>query len=271
MMLQKTKGINAIPIVFSLAVVVFLVFGVFFVQNYLMQETLKERSSQLRENVVQIKANLEQGLSMYWYETDAITGFVEEELVVKDKEDIVAEIKSLEERFNTHSFGARIVLLDSQGYLYTNTKEVGVWNDVIKLVDGAERNTFVTNSNSIDGTYLAFAEKLDKQIVIDDSGKTISHVVLLKDISTLKDFYSTEAFEGMAATYIIRTDGIIAYNDSEDILDVRNMYKTLESAEYIQGRSFNDVMLQLQNEGVAVAKGMLTFFRTKSPMLQGRG
>ncbi len=257
MMQQKPKSQNIIPVVFTLVVVLFLVLGVFFIQNFLMQETLKERSNQLKEMVVQVKANLEQGLSMYWYEVEALSNSIEED-EFGDKEDIVSGIAELERHFNTQEFGSRIVLIDSQGYLYTSEKEAGIWNDVGKLSDGAERHIFVTNSSSIKGTYLAFVQKLNTPRPIEASGRTITYVALLKDIVTLKDYYSTESFEGKAATYIIRPDGIVAYHDAEeDILDARNIYKALNNATYVQGGSFEGVKEQLDNEGVAVADVMI--------------
>ncbi|MDD6768582.1 MAG: response regulator [Coriobacteriaceae bacterium] len=255
---METKNRYLIPVVLAAVIVLALIAGTVFIQSFLTQKTVDERSSQLQEMVVQIRANLDTGISMYWHEVDGIANTIEQKDSLASAEAVCAKVAALEKQFETKAFGSKIALLDSQGYLYTSEREVGIWNDVKKLADGAERHTFVSNSDSIEGTFLTFVRKLESPVRIGSTGKSVAYVALMKDIAGVRTFYSTSSFGGAASTFIIRPDGILAYQDDEyDILDVRNVYKALESAEYVQGGSFELVLQQLEQEGVAVADVMI--------------
>ena len=68
-----------------------------------------------------------------------------------------------------------------------------------------------------------------------------THVVLLKDIQTMKQYYTTTTYGGRAATYIIKENGTLAYFDAEedDVIGARNIYKALREAKHVQGRTFD--------------------------------
>ena len=62
-------------------------------------------------------------------------------------------------------------------------------------------------------------------------------------------YYTTTTYGGKAATYIIKKNGTLAYfdADSDDVIGARNVYKALEEAEYVQGRSFDIIKEQLDS------------------------
>lgn len=86
-----------------------------------------------------------------------------------------------------------------------------------------------------------------------------THIVLLKDIQTVKQYYTTTTYGGSAATYIIKKNGTLAYfdADNDDVIGARNIYKALEEAEYVQGRSFEMIKEQLERNGIAAANILL--------------
>ena len=86
-----------------------------------------------------------------------------------------------------------------------------------------------------------------------------THIVLLKDIQTVKQYYTTTTYGGSAATYIIKKNGTLAYYDadSDDVIGARNIYKALEEAEYVQGRNFEMIKEQLDRDGIAAANILL--------------
>ena len=86
-----------------------------------------------------------------------------------------------------------------------------------------------------------------------------THIVLLKDIQTVKQYYTTTTYGGSAATYIIKKNGTLAYfdADNDDVIGARNIYKALEEAEYVQGRSFEMIKEQLDRNGIAAANILL--------------
>ncbi|MGM9582334.1 MAG: hybrid sensor histidine kinase/response regulator, partial [Phascolarctobacterium sp.] len=141
---------------------------------------------------------------------------------------------------------------------YTTDGEVGIWNDLKYLADGAVKHTFVTDTSNVKGTYLAFSHKLQSKVG-SESGLRFSHMVLLKEISTIRKYYTTESYGGHAATYIINRNGTLAYYDAdnEDILGVRNVFKALREGTYTGSKDFDKMLQQLNNDGIATASVLL--------------
>lgn len=110
----------------------------------------------------------------------------------------------------------------------------------------------------MDGTFLAFSQKLDDPITVGADEKRFTHFVLLKEMDSLKKYYTTETYGGNAATYIIKKNGTMAYYDADadDIFGVRNIFKAPEEAEYIQDTDFNAIRERLAADGIAAANIM---------------
>lgn len=94
-----------------------------------------------------------------------------------------------------------MALLDTIGTAYLHDGPVGIWDDIGRLADGKERHTFVSDTSNVEGTFLAFSKKLESPITVGEDDTRFTHLVLLKDIATLKKYYTTETYGGNAATY----------------------------------------------------------------------
>ena len=151
------------------------------------------------------------------------------------------------------------MFLDEQGTAYLSDGPAGIWYDVSHLLDENKRHTFVSETDTIDGSFLVFSQELDFPITMGEDHIRFTHIVLLKDIQTVKQYYTTTTYGGKAATYIIKKNGTLAYYDadSDDVIGARNIYKALEEAEYIQGRSFGMLKEQLDREGIVAANILL--------------
>lgn len=161
------------------------------------------------------------------------------------------DIGMLERDFCTNLYGCRVMLLDTMGTAHLVDGDKGIWDDIGRLADGEERHTFVSDTSNVDGTFLAFSQKLDRPVIVGEDKNRFTHLVLLKDIETLKQYYTTESYGGNAATYIIKENGTLAYYDAQDdIIGAKNIFKSLEKAEYVQNRSFNEIREHLNSEGV---------------------
>lgn len=246
----------------SITTVVILVFslvlGTFFIRNSLMKLMIAERSSQLEEMVTQIQANLDSGLQNHWNLVAGLEHAVQERYFA-DSRNLCEYISSLEQIFCTDMYGSRVMLLDEQGTAYLREGAVGIWKDVDHLIDEKKRHTFVSETDNIDGCFLVFAQELDHSVTMGENDTRFTHVVLLKDIQTLKQYYTTTTYGGRAATYIVRKNGTMAYFDSgdADVISARNIYKALNEAEYVQEQSFETVKENLERDGVATANILL--------------
>ena len=194
----------------------------------LMKLTIDERSSQLEEIVTQIRANLNSGLQTHWHLVAGLNNAVQGEHY-QDSQAVSDSIAHLENDFCTELYGCRVMLLDAQGTAYLSDGPAGIWYDVSHLIDGNSRHTFVSETDTIDGSFLVFAQELDSPITMGEENVRFTHIVLLKDIRTMKQYYTTETYGGSAATYVIRGNGTLTYYDAEedDVIGARNVYKAL--------------------------------------------
>ena len=243
--------------IFILSLITLLVLGGFYLRSFFMKQAEQERSSQLEEMSSQLRVNLHYNLETHWNLVASIKDYVNAQSF-SSKEQAQQGIKEAEGIFHTELYGCRIMLLDAMGRGYTTDGEVGIWDDLKYLADGAVKHTFVTDTSNVKGTYLAFSHKL--QITSDsERGLRFTHMVLLKEISTIRKYYTTESYGGHAATYIINRNGTLAYYDAdiEDILGVRNVFKALREGTYSGSKDFATMREQLNNYGIATASVLL--------------
>ena len=250
--MSKRRNITKyfIPALFAFVLTAALGVGVLYIRSYMMKQTVQERSSQLEEMTSQIRTNLDIGLETHWNLVTGIKGTVEG-TYYKDEQELMEDIGVLEKEFCTDLYGCRVMLLDTMGTAHLVDGDKGIWDDIGRLADGEERHTFVSDTSNVDGTFLAFTQKLNQPVIVGEDKNRFTHLVLLKDIETLKQYYTTESYGGNAATYIIKENGTLAYYDAQDdIIGVKNIFKSLEKAEYVQNRSFNEIREHLNSEGV---------------------
>ena len=247
-----------LPVAFALILVLSLTSGIRYMRTTLMKLTIDERSYQLEEMVMQIRANLKSGLQTHWNLVSGLNNAVQGSRF-ENVHDVSDNIAHLENDFCTDLYGCRVMLLDEQGTAYLSDGPAGIWYDVSHLVDGKRRHTFVSETDSIDGSFLVFSQELDTPITMGENQVRLTHVVLLKDIQTVKQYYTTTTYGGSAATYIIRDNGTLTYYDADadDIIGARNVYKALREVEYIQGQNFDSVRAHLDQNGIAVANILL--------------
>ena len=243
--------------IFILSLITLLVLGGFYLRSFFMKQAEQERSSQLEEMSSQLRVNLHYNLETHWNLVASIKDYVNVQSF-SSKEQAQQGIKEAEGIFHTELYGCRIMLLDAMGRGYTTDGEVGIWNDLKYLADGAVKHTFVTDTSNVKGTYLAFSHKL-QSTVASERGLRFTHMVLLKEISTIRKYYTTESYGGHAATYIINRNGTLAYYDAdnEDILGVRNVFKALREGTYAGSKDFVTMRQQLNNYGIATASVLL--------------
>lgn len=246
------------PVAFAIILVVVLAFGLLFMRNSLMKMTIQERTNQLEEMVTQIQANLDSGLQTHWNLVAGLNNAVQGNHF-KNSQGVSDNIAHMENDFCTDLYGCRVMLLDEQGTAYLSDGPAGIWYDISHLLDGQKRHTFVSETDTIDGSFLVFSQELDSPITMGEENVRFTHLVLLKDIQTVKQYYTTETYGGSVATYIIKQNGTLAYfdADNDDVIGARNVYKALEEAEYVQGRSFDMIKEQLDRDGIVAANILL--------------
>ena len=249
---QTTKYL--LPAAFAMILVAVVAFGILFMRNSMMKLTAAERSSQLKEMVTQIQANLTSGLQTHWNLVEGLNNAVQGQHF-ETKQELCENIALLEKVFCTDMYGSRVMLLDAQGTAYLRTGPVGIWNDVSHLIDENSQHTFVSETDNIDGCFLVFSRELSAPVTMGEENVRFTHIVLLKDIQTVKQYYTTTTYGGSAATYFIKSNGTLAYYDADDgdVIGARNVFKALGEAEYVQEQDFETVKAHLERDGIATA------------------
>ena len=165
--MKEKKQITKYLLPFALMMVLFvaLVFGILYMCNSLMKLTVEERSSQLEEMVTQIQANLDSGLQTHWNLVAGLNNAVQGNHF-KNSQDVSDSIAHMENDFCTDLYGCRVMLLDEQGTAYLSNGSAGIWYDIIHLLDGEKRHTFVSETDTIDGSFLVFSQELDSPITM---------------------------------------------------------------------------------------------------------
>ena len=242
------------PVAFAMILVISIVLGVLFMRNSLMKLTIEERSNQLEEMVAQIQTNLESGFHTHWNLVAGLNNAVQG-IHFRNSQDVSDNIAHMEHDFRTDLYGCRVMLLDEQGTAYLSDGPAGIWYDISHLLDEKSQHTFVSETDNIDGCFLVFSQELDSTVTMGDDHGRFTHVVLLKDIQTVKQYYTTATYGGRAATYFIKSNGTLAYFDADDddVIGARNVFKALGEAEYVQKQNFDAVKEQLDSEGIATA------------------
>ena len=244
------------PGAFALVLVVLLTMGIVYLRSFFMEQAAQERSSQLKEMSGQICVNLDYNLEAHWNLVAGIKGELRHHSYANES-DLRQGIAEIEQIFRTDLYGCRVMLLDSMGTGYTTDGPVGIWDDLKFLADGTYRHTFVSDTSNVKGTFLAFCQKLTDGSK-ENENNNYTHLVLLKDIKTIKKYYTTESYGGHAATYIINKNGTLAYYDAnnDDFIGARNMYKALAEGSYLGGKDFAKVKQELDDKGIATANVM---------------
>ena len=244
------------PGAFALVLVVLLTMGIVYLRSFFMEQAAQERSSQLKEMSGQICVNLDYNLEAHWNLVAGIKGELRHHSYANESE-LRQGIAEIEQIFRTDLYGCRVMLLDSMGTGYTTDGPVGIWDDLKFLADGTYRHTFVSDTSNVKGTFLAFCQKLTDGSK-ENENNNYTHLVLLKDIKTIKKYYTTESYGGHAATYIINKNGTLAYYDAnnDDFIGARNMYKALAEGSYLGGKEFAKVKQELDDKGIATANVM---------------
>lgn len=245
------------PALFVLVIIATLAVSVMYIRAYMMKQTVLERSSQLEEMISQIKTNMDIGLETHWNLVAGIKSSTEGKYY-NDEQELVEDIGRLEKEFCTDLYGCQVMFLDTMGTAYLAEGDMGIWDDIGRLADGEECHTFVSDTSNVNGTFLAFTQKLSQTIIVGEDEIRFTHLVLLKDIEALKKYYTTESYGGNAATYIIKENGTLAYYDAQnDLFGVKNIFKALANAEYVQERSFEEIKEQLNSKGVVATNIMI--------------
>lgn len=199
---EKKRGHAALTAALATCLLLFTLAGGIYFTGYLQNRIFEERTTQLIEITAQVQVNLSNALDSHWNYLTAAVNLLEAEKPDSEA-DAVSRIIELERLLNTESYSSMLMLLDSKGNCYDAEGKHGVWSDISQLSSGEERYTFIADSYIHQGNYWAFVQKLEEPLQAGDASFT--HVVLLKDVYTLSEYYDSAAYGSRNETYILKS------------------------------------------------------------------
>ena len=246
---RKKNGI-VLPVVLVAYLLVFMAVGGVYFTKYLQRQIFLERTTQLNEITVQVRANLSNALNSHWnYLTIAVN--ILRELSLDSEEDVISYIGKMETLLETDGYHSMLMFLDSQGNCHDAGGKHGVWSDIDRISGGEERYTFISDSYIYEGSYWAFVQKLDTPLVSGD-GTVFTHVILLKDVYTLDLYYDSDAYSGRNETYILKSNGTRMHDNTDDENTIQ-AYNVLKVLEEMEGQTYPDIRKAISEQGVISA------------------
>ena len=238
---KLTHCLLTLPVCLTLLL---LVIGGISFSRYLAKQIYEERTNQLVEITSQVQANLNNALSAHWNYLASAVNLMElrEPDTVQDASVYIGEMKRI---LGLEVYGARLILLDSQGNCYDIEGSRGVWSDISVLAEDAEQYIFISESPVYQGSYWNFVQKLDTPITTKKDGVTFTHMALLKDMQSLSRYYDSSSYGDRNETYILKDDGtrISRGLNEERMIQADNVLSALEAMD---GQAYSDIRGTLQ-------------------------
>ncbi|MCM1104329.1 MAG: response regulator [Clostridium sp.] len=241
----KTKNRKlALPAVLTVCLFLFLLTGGSFFNQYLQQQIFEERTTQLVEITSQVRMNLKNALDTHWNYVNVAVNTIGSQ-TFGTTEEVTSYIGELEQVMETRRYDSVLMLLDSQGNCYDADGKHGVWSDIDMVSGGETRCTFISDSYVQGGSNWAFVQKLEVPIETAEDGVSFTHIVLLKDVYALSQYYDSDAYGNRSETYILKSNGTRMHDDAaqEKMIQAYNVLKVLDEME---GQRYVDIRAALE-------------------------
>ena len=245
-MKNKTKKKHiALPAILTAGLLLCIVIGGFFFDNYLRQQIFEERTTQLVEITSQVRSNLKNALDSHWNYLTAAVNLLEQQ-TFDTEDDVVMYVSDLEKLLETDQYDSMLMLLDSQGNSYDAAGKHGVWTDIDIISGGKEQYTFISDSYASESSNWAFVQQLDVPMTTREEETSFTHMVLFKDIQSLTRYYDSDAYGSQNETYILKSNGTRMHDDvfQDKIIQSYNVLKVLEEME---GQRCQDIQAVLED------------------------
>lgn len=239
-----------LPVLLAVCLLVIMAVGGSHFTTYLQKQIFLERTTQLNEITAQVRANLNNALDFHWnYLTISVNMLRGRHFTAK--EDAASYIGEMEAMLETDGNHAMLMLLDSQGNCYDDGGKHGIWTDIDRISGGEERYTFISDSSLYEDSYWTFVQRLDVPLAAGD-GTAFTHVVLLKDVNTLTNYYDSNAYGGRNETYMLKNNGTRMHDNisADNTIQAYNVLKVLEEME---GQRYPDLRAMLEKQDVISA------------------
>lgn len=245
---RKLRKDIMLPVLLVGCLLLFLLAGGRYFTKYLRQQIFSERTMQLLEITSQVQTNLNGALDFNWtYLAAAVNALKAQEF--DSAEEMPGKIGMIEHFLEMESNGCMLMALDDRGNCYDADGMQGVWPDIALIAGGEEQYTFITDSYIYPGGYWAFVQKLETPAETADQDAVFTHVVLLKSVQTMAEYYDSGAYGSRNETYILKSNGTRMHDNDMDAGNSIQAYNVLKVLEEMEGQRIPDLKAAVEEQG----------------------
>ena len=247
---DRKKSNIVLPVALAVCLFLAVLAGGSYFAGYLKKQIFAERTTQLNEITLQVQSNLNNALDAHWNYLVAAANLLENQ-EYDTVQDIIRQLKRQEQILETDHYNSKLILLEDRGNCCDAGGRRSVWSDIDRVSGGEERYTFISDTEIYDGSYWAFAQKLDEPVCTKSGDAVFTHIVLLKDVCALSDYYDSRAYGNKNETYILKSNGTRMYDDvsEDDTIQAYNVLKALSMADGKRQISFDDIKATVEKSG----------------------
>ena len=242
---------SKLPMLVLVGVVLFaLIFlGMRFFTRYTREELYRESQNQLTEITSQMYEKLSITLEQQW---DFLT--VMDRSVAfyapATQEALVQLLQATQNQLMSQDSALRFLAIDESGNLINAAGE-RMPCEFADTLGMTGRQCFLIRGKGGDENQMVFSLPIMQPLTVAAEEKSIriTHLVLLKGMSSLTPFFRSSAFHTQNSTYVVISDGVKMYSDAADeninFLG-RNIYPALRTLRYPHAGNFDNCLTELE-------------------------
>ena len=242
---------SKLPMLVLVGVVLFaLIFlGMRFFTRYTREELYRESQNQLTEITSQMYEKLSITLEQQW---DFLT--VMDRSVAfyapTTQEALVQLLQATQNQLMSQDSALRFLAIDESGNLINAAGE-RMPCEFADTLGMTGRQCFLIRGKGGDENQMVFSLPIMQPLTVAMGEKSIriTHLVLLKGMSSLTPFFRSSAFHTQNSTYVVISDGVKMYSDAADeninFLG-RNIYPALRTLRYPHAGNFDNCLTELE-------------------------
>ena len=228
-------------------------------QTYIQNLVYHERLSQMEEVTHQMFRSLEDVIDTHWSDVDVQCNYLAY-MPMETTDELFSYLKKLSELSNYKEKQIELIAVDSAGHYYTEHGRMGLLRGMTYLESAPQRVSYVSNSLTVDDSWMVFLKQLPTPITLQSGEKeiTLRYFGISQCMTQLNDYFRCDAYENNNSVYVLDNNGFKLFNANDtELLKGHNVYTVLSQMSYLHGSSFAEAKERLARTGSCYSNAVL--------------
>ena len=228
-------------------------------QTYIQNLVYHERLSQMEEVTHQMFRSLEDVIDTHWSDVDVQCNYLAY-MPMETTDELFSYLKKLSELSNYKEKQIELIAVDSAGHYYTEHGRMGLLRGMTYLESAPQRVSYVSNSLTVDDSWMVFLKQLPTPITLQSGEKeiTLRYFGISQCMTQLNDYFRCDAYENNNSVYVLDNNGFKLFNANEtELLKGHNVYTVLSQMSYLHDSSFAQAKERLARTGSCYSNAVL--------------